>query len=273
MPFGTLIVIPEPNGATSSVGMSINNSDQVLVNSTFDDGSSRASLYDHKIGILTDVGDFGGSETVGVGITDQGAICGWSRDSSGVKHAFYYSEPTGLLQLPPLNPGDETEASNNTLETDPLIIYGVSRGAEETLVIWIRDPQTGLFDVRDLPVSCYWNGGTNCFFVGCNPGPPARGVGGPCAFFPEQLTVSGGVSRCGTEVRAYVQVISLNPMFICWYDLSLLAHLPFGVNFLGGGHCLNEGGNYYFDFDGTRADTGDSVHVKWRVPLTCPPPP
>jgi probable HAF family extracellular repeat protein len=257
---GRFVTITVPD-ATNSVGVGINSSDQVAMNSTFADGRSRAYLYDYNAGFLADVTSFGGSATVAVGITEAGEIAGWSTDASQNKHAFYFTNADGIVQLPALYVDDiETEATSIMPDAPFPVITGVSRGIlGESPVFWTLDPSTLQWVVFDLIPQ---GGGTGVMFGdNCIPGSPIAST----YCYPH--SVAFGVAACDHGPRAYLAELYDPVNGNNYYDLNLLYPPTNGDLFerVVGGHCFVQGGIYYADMDGfTRL--GKAFHL-YSVPL------
>jgi probable HAF family extracellular repeat protein len=72
--------------------MRINKAGQVMGNSSDSNAFNHAFVLQN--GVLTDLGNLGGTSTKALGINDAGQIVGWSFTTNGVRHAFLYSDGT-----------------------------------------------------------------------------------------------------------------------------------------------------------------------------------
>ena len=79
-------------GGTYSYANAINDSGQIVGESTFTDGNYRAFLY--KNGLMADVGTLGGVSSSALAINNQGQIAGYARTSDNKSHAFLWDNFT-----------------------------------------------------------------------------------------------------------------------------------------------------------------------------------
>ena len=132
-------------GGLSSIGMSINNNNQVAGDSQIADGNTHAFYWSSDTGMV-DLGTLGGTSSHAAAINATGIIVGYSDTSTGQSHAFLWSSVTGMRDLGTLGGATSKAVHINSGGQ----IVGVSDTSNGRNHGFIWNAETGLTDLGTL---------------------------------------------------------------------------------------------------------------------------